>query len=166
VGIVALVDEATGYQAQRAKDELSKILQAYIAEELRPYLPMFPTEFFTQIYRLHNWPLKPMPNQGPRYIGKFINNHIYKQLPPGVLEELRRRNPVIPEKGYRRHKHFQFLTDDTGNPHLDKQISTVTTLMRIAHTKDEFLDLFARAFDRNYQSRLPLDVNNREASPT
>ena len=46
VGIVALVDEATGYQADQAKKELSKILEAYVVAELRPYLPLFPEEFF------------------------------------------------------------------------------------------------------------------------
>lgn len=37
VGIIALVDEATGYQEQRAKDELAKILEAYVLEEYRPW---------------------------------------------------------------------------------------------------------------------------------
>src|SRR5207237_4989343 len=52
VGIIALVDEATGYQDSRAKDELIKILDAYISEELRPWTRMFPEEFFKQTYRL------------------------------------------------------------------------------------------------------------------
>ncbi len=53
VGIIALVDEATGYQAQREKDELNRILSAYINEELRPWVKrVFPEEFFKQIYRL------------------------------------------------------------------------------------------------------------------
>ena len=34
VGITALVDEATGYQEVRERDELQKILAAYISEEL------------------------------------------------------------------------------------------------------------------------------------
>lgn len=36
VGITALVDEATGYQYDREKNELQKILKAYIAEDLLP----------------------------------------------------------------------------------------------------------------------------------
>jgi hypothetical protein len=32
VGIIALVDEATGFQRDRTKDALSKILEAYIAK--------------------------------------------------------------------------------------------------------------------------------------
>jgi hypothetical protein len=34
VGIIALVDEATGYQQDRARDALSRILEAFIAKEL------------------------------------------------------------------------------------------------------------------------------------
>ena len=37
VGIIALVDEATGYQYERENDELQKILKAYISEELLPW---------------------------------------------------------------------------------------------------------------------------------
>jgi hypothetical protein len=157
VGIVALVDEATGYQADRAKDELSKILEAYIVEELRPWIRTFPDEFFKQVYRIHGWEFRPGTNKRPAYVGKFINKHIYEQLPPNVLPKLRELNPVT-ERGYRKHKHFQFLTANTGNPHLDKQISTVTTLMRIARNKNEFNDMFDRAFAPNYQDKLPLIV--------
>jgi len=52
VGIVALVDEATGYQDERPRDELSRILEAYISPELMPWTRMFPNEFFKQIYRI------------------------------------------------------------------------------------------------------------------
>ena len=42
VGIVALVDEATGYQRDRARDALAKVLQAFVAKELQPYMQTFP----------------------------------------------------------------------------------------------------------------------------
>jgi hypothetical protein len=160
VGIIALVDEATGYQDQRAKDELNRILEAYIAPELRPYMPLFQPEFFKQIYRLHGWPYKPGgATQGPRYIAKFINKYIYEPLPPGVLSELRKKNPVVNERGQRRYKHFQFLTGETGIPALDKQISQVTMLMRISDDKQEFEDHFNKAYAQYYQNRLPLVID-------
>lgn len=49
------------------------------------------------------------------------------------------------------------MTDGTGNPHPDRQISSVTTLMRIAGTQVEFEDYFEKAFPPP-QSRLPLKV--------
>ena len=36
VGIMALVDEATGYQYDRARDALARILEKFIAKELQP----------------------------------------------------------------------------------------------------------------------------------
>lgn len=158
VGIIALIDEATGYEDLKTKRELNRILEAFIAPELRPYMPLFPPEFFKQIYRLHNWDYKDGNTQTPRYVGKFINKYIYEQLPPGVLPELQRKNPVT-EKGQRRHKQFQFLTEETGVPALDKQISSVTMLMRIAREKKEFIDLFDRAYAEYYQNRLPLVID-------
>lgn len=144
VGIIALVDEATGYQEDRARDELQRILAAYISPELLPWTRKFPNEFFKQIYRLQGWKYEPGNTQGPRYVGKLINKYIYDRLPPGVKEELERKNP--PVNGQRKHKHFQFLTDHTGHPHLDNQILQVTMLMRVSDTKAQFERLFLKAF--------------------
>lgn len=167
VGIIALVDEATGYQEQRAKDELAKILEAYVLEEYRPWTRMFPEEFFRQIYRLHHWPYKPGNAKRTPFVGHLINKYVYGELPPGVLEEIRRLNPVT-ERGYRRRKHFQHLTADTGNEHLDRQIMTVITVMRISETKEEFGRHFSKAFGKHVQQRLPypplvIDVPQLEA---
>lgn len=137
VGLIALIDEATGYQAERQRDELFKILKAYISKELLPWARKFPDEFFQQIYRLYGWNYEPGNTQRPQYVGKFINKYVYSRLPQGVLDELRRRNPPVNGKG-RRHKHFQFLTQHTGHPHLDKQIVAVTTAMRLSENPVHF----------------------------
>ncbi len=81
-----------------------------------------------------------------------------------MLEELERVNPRT-EKGWRQRKHHQHLTENTGNVHLDKQISTVTTLMRIARNRTEFEELFERAYP-SPQQRLPLVVSIEENGAT
>lgn len=156
VGIVALVDEATGYQETRARHELEAILDAYVQSELRPWVRRFPDEFFRQIYRLQGWEYKPGTSKRTPYVGKLVNKYVYEQLPPGVLEQLEIQNPRN-ERGNRARKHHQFLTADTGNSHLDRQISTVTTLMRISDTQQQFIELFERAFPPP-QGHLPLVV--------
>jgi hypothetical protein len=156
VGIIALIDEATGYQETRARNELQKILEAYVKAELRPWIKTFPDEFFQEIYRLQGWEYKPGTSKRTPYVGKLVNKYVYEQLPPGVLDKLRDLNPRS-KRGYRPHKFHQFLTADTGNPHLDKQISTVTTLMRISKNNAEFQDLFERAFPP-IEPRLPLVI--------
>ena len=58
VGITVLIDEATGYEEVKARDELQQILEAYVAAELRPWMKMFPDEFFEQIDRLQGLQLQ------------------------------------------------------------------------------------------------------------
>jgi len=167
VGIIALVDEATGYQEQRAKDELARILEAYVLEEYRPWTRTFPEEFFRQIYRIHGWPYRPGNAKRTPFVGQLINKYVYGELPAGVLEELRRLNPVT-DHGYRKRKHFQYLTADTGNEHLDRQIMTIITLMRISDTKEELARHFAKAFGKALpaiQERLPLVIDVKDNQP-
>ncbi len=144
IGLIALIDEATGYQELRTKDALRKILEAYINPELLPWTQRFPHDYFKELFRLRGWFYDPSL-KGPRYVGKLTNELIYEKLPPGVLDELRKRNPPN-EKGQRRHRHHQFLTEDIGNPHLEKQLVAVTTLMRAAPNWTNFERMFKRAF--------------------
>lgn len=159
VGIVALIDEATGYQAERARDELHKILEQYISKELLPWTKKFPDEFFEQIYRVHGWKYQAGQTQRPGYVGLFINRFVYEQLPDGVLDELRRKNP--PVNGHRRHKHFQLLSAHTGNPHLDRQIVATTTILKIADNKDDFKSKYRKAFPkRGNQEEFDFDTDD------
>ncbi len=145
VGIIALVDEATGYQAERARDELQVLLEKFVSEDFRPWVKMFPDAFFGEIYRLYGWDYKPGNTKRPGYVGTIINEYVYKQLPEGVADELRRVNPKN-ASGWRSRRHHQHLTVDTGNVALDRQITTVTTLMQVSDTLEEFKMLFARKF--------------------
>jgi hypothetical protein len=134
----------------------------YVQEELRPYIRKFPNEFFKQVYKIYGWPYKPGSTKRTPQVGKFINEYIYKALPPNVLPKLEELNPVT-EKGWRRWKHFQFMAD-TGNIHLDRQITTVTTLMQVSDNKAGFAENYAKVFATFYQQKLPLvlDVESGE----
>lgn len=144
VGIIALVDEATGYQYIRDRDALTLILQAYILDEYLPWTKRFPDEFYKELFRLRGWQYSPPKVAKTQLVGKITNDIVYKRLPKGVLEELRRKNPVTKE-GYRGHKHHQFLTEDIGNPHLEKHLAVVTALMRASTSWDKFKRLLQRA---------------------
>lgn len=155
VGIIALVDEVTGYQEFRDRDELNKILEAYISKELMPWTKRFPDEFYREIFRLHGWKYNPMTVKRPGYVGKLTNSLVYEKLPNGVLDELRRKNPKD-EKGRRKFQHHRLLTIDIGNPHLEKQLVAVTTLLKVAPKWSSFKRNFARAFpDRQEQAEMP-----------
>ncbi len=145
VGITALVDEATGYQEARDRDELQRILEKYISPSFLPWAKRFPDEFYENMFRLWGWSYRPLNVRRPGYVGKLTNQLVYEKLPPGVLDELRRKNPTD-ETGRRKRKHHQFLTEDIGNPHLGKHLAVVTTLMRISPNKRTFERHFERAF--------------------
>src|SRR3989338_3272931 len=133
VGIVALVDEATGYQETRDRYELQKILAKYIAKELLPWTLTFPHEFYQEMFRLRGWEYNATSKRKkPMYAGKLTRELIYAKLPKGVIKKLSRINPRQEETKMRKYHHHRFLTHDVGNPHLSKQIAVVTTLMKIS----------------------------------
>jgi hypothetical protein len=146
VGITALVDEATGYQEVRDRDELHRILEAYISKELLPWAKRFPDEFYKQLFRLRGWEYSPVSVKRPKIVGRITSELVYEKLPDGVVEELRLRNPVVSDDGRRKYHHHRFLTDEIGHPHLDKHIASVTSLMRASSSWQGFKRLFDRAF--------------------
>src|SRR5579863_7262931 len=87
VGIIALVDEATGYQDDRAKTALAKILEAFIAKELRKWISTFPTDYYKELFRLRGWRFPDLPadqRKRPILVGKITNDVVYDRLAPRV----------------------------------------------------------------------------------
>jgi hypothetical protein len=140
--IVTLVDRATGYHDQEVRDELARILKDYIAPHLMPYFERFPNEFFRQVYRIHGWEYEIGNNRRPQYVGHFINQYIYGELPEGILPRLQELNPVT-EAGYRKTQNHRLLTD-TGIIHLDRQITSTITVMALSEDKEDFKRQFAK----------------------
>jgi len=136
-GVIALVDEATGYQYEREKNELQKILSAYISEDYLKWQSRFPRKFYQELFRLCGWEYNPMNLKRPGYLGKLTNKYVYELLPQGVLAKLRDLNPKN-EKGRRSRKHFQHLTEETGIVHLERHLTKIITLFEIS---DDFNQL-------------------------
>lgn len=130
VAINALIDEATGYQKRRAHDDLQKLLEAYVLPEFRAYQTKFPISYYQQLYRVLGWEFNAKSSARSSYIGKLTNRLIYARLPPGVHDEIKRRNPIDPITKRRKKKNHRLLTEDAGEPHLDDLIKSTTTLLR------------------------------------
>ena len=143
VGIIALVDEATGYQDYRTKNALAEILEAYIAEELRKWIKTFPIAYFKELCRLRGVAFRE-DLRFPSYFGHLTNDVVYSRLAPGVLDELRRKNPRVGPSG-RRHKHHQWLTESMGHPKLLNHMTMVVGLMRASDDYDQFQTMLNRA---------------------
>lgn len=156
VGIVALVDEATGYQEVRDRKALEEIINKFISEELRKWTPTFPDEYFTEVFRLKGWKKPSFPTARPGILAHYTNDVVYSRLAPGVLEELQERNPTDGH-GRRKHKHFQHLTADHGHPQLKDHLRDAVTLMKASATWAEFKRLLDRVKPRvNAPGELPL----------
>lgn len=147
VGIIALVDEATGFQRDRARDALAAILEEFIAKELRPWVRTFPNEFYSQLFRLRglNFPRDSVSR--PKYFGHLTNDIIYKRLAPGVLEALKNATPKD-SKGRYKQRLFQRLTDDVGHPKLREHLASVISLMKISRDYRQFEKFLAQAHPR------------------
>ena len=156
VGVIALVDEATGYQDIRAKRALATILEKFIAKELQPWTRTFPYEFYQEIARLKEWP-QLYSIKRPSVIGHYTNDIVYDRIAPGVLEELQRVNPMLPT-GRRKNRHHQWFTPDPGYVKLNQHLAAVTALMRAAPNWTAFQRGLQRAFPRiNETLAFPLD---------
>ena len=144
VGIIAPVDEATGYQRIRDERALATFLERFIAKELQPWTRTFPFTFYEQIFRLKGWSSTAGVKR-PSVIGHHTNDFIYDRVAPGVLDELHERNPVLPQ-GWRRNRHHQWFTPEYGHPRLKEHLEGVTALMRAAASWNGF----KRNLDRVY----------------
>ncbi len=154
VGIDALVDEITGYQEEREKDELQKILKMYISEEFLEWTKMFPDEFYNEMFRLNN--LGTFGEHGrkmPKYIGRYTNDIIYGRLPLGVLDVLKKKTPKS-KSGNRTVRYHQSLTREQGRKHLEKHLAAVIALMKVSETWSHFLYMLDKAYPKKGQQRI------------
>lgn len=145
-GIVALVDEATGYQQVRARDALQAFLDRFLRKELAAWVKTFPDEFFQELFRLKRWKWSGTSRR-PGVVGHYINDLIYDRLGPGVLAELEKRNPTD-ERGRRKARHHQWLTEEIGNPALAQHLYATIGFMRAHDSWDAFTEAFKRAFPK------------------
>lgn len=152
VGIIALVDEGTGYQQDknRAKDELQKFLAQFISDEASRWVKTFNDSFFEMIYRMHGWSWT-LTHRRPGVVGKWINDIVYERLAPVILTELQKVNPKT-DKGTRKDRHHQHLTEDVGRPKLKEHLAAVEALGRASgYNWAKFMQMLNAAFPKQYQ---------------
>lgn len=142
VGLAALIDEATGYQYDRAEDALRVKLKAYIGEEMRKWEKTFPDELWEEFARLTNW--KGSIHSRPKYWGKLVIELVYDYLDPDVSKWLKDNAPA-PQKGQSYH---QWLTGQYGLRKLTEHIWMVIGMARGCKTMEELRTKRAEATGR------------------
>jgi hypothetical protein len=157
VGIIGLVDEATGYQKHREADALATILEAFIAKELQPWVKTFPDSLFQEMFRLRGFDPGRDVVKRPKYFGTLITDVVYKRLAPGVTEELKRVTPRT-ESGRPKAKLFQGLTANLGYRKLLEHLGSVVTIMKLSTDWTDFIDKIDRLHPRFGDTRkLPFE---------
>jgi hypothetical protein len=148
-GIIALIDEATGFQKVRAQHALQIKLQAFIAEEMQEWALMFPDEFWFELARLEG--VRYSPRHRPLRWGRYIMMFVYDAVDEDVGKQLRDRNP----NPRFLNNHHQWLKKH-GREKVNNQIQRVITIMKLCSDMDEFREKFAKVF-KKAPTKVPFD---------
>ena len=142
IGIIALVDEATGYQEVRQRQALQLKLKAFIAEEMQEWARMFPEEFWYELARLESTHYSP--KHRPLRWGKYVMAFVYDAIDSDVGRELRVRNP----NPRHRQNHHQWLRE-FGKEKVNNQIQQVIAVMKLCDDMPDFKRKFAKVFGKS-----------------
>jgi P63C domain len=155
VGLIALIDEATGYQYMRAEDALRVKLRAYLEEEMRPWEKTFPDELWVEFGRLTGW--KGSVQQRPKYWGKLVNELVYQYLDADVFDWLKTNAPA-PRHGQNYH---QWLSAQYGLKKLTEHIWMLIGLASACNTMEELRMRMAAKYGKQaFQLMLFIDPPN------
>lgn len=155
VGIIALIDEATGYQKLRAERALRLKVQAFIADDLQEWARMFPEEFWYELARLEG--IRYSARSRPLRWGKYVMMFVYDAIDPEIGNELRKKNP----NPHFKQNHHQWLKQ-FGRSKVHDQIQRVVTIMKLCDDMDDFREKFAKVFKKKSPLQLSFDDLNWE----
>ena len=142
VGLIALIDEATGYQYDRAADALRVKLKAFLAEEMRDWEKTFPDDLWVEFGRLTNW--KGTVTHRPKYWGHLVTELVYTYLDADVCRWLKENKPQ-PQKGRNWH---QWLSDQYGLKKLVQHIYTLIGVAKTCHDMRELREKMAEMYGK------------------
>lgn len=142
VGIIALIDEATGYQKVREKNALQLKLQAFVADEIQEWARVFPPSFWIELARIEG--VRYDPRSRPLRWGKYIMAFVYDAIDENVGAWLRSNNP----NPRFLQNHHQWLKK-FGREKVVEQITKVVTIMQLCDNMQQFKAKFAHLFRRS-----------------
>lgn len=140
IGLEALIDEATGYQYERAEDALQVKLRAFIADELRAWEKTFPDELWAEFGRLTGW--SGNLHSRPKWWGKLVIEMIYDTLDRDVADFLKNNKPP---PGVRWHRQ---LTENIGVRALVSRCYEVIGMAKTCTNMRELRDKVAQHYGR------------------
>lgn len=140
LGLIALIDEATGYQYDRERDALQFKIKLYITEEMRPWEKTFPDDLWAEFGRLTNW--KGPIHSRPKWWGKLINELVYGYLDKDIYEWLKTHAPK--PRGHM--NYHQWLSSQYGLKKLTEHIWMLVGMSKACHTMRELRERMAAQY--------------------
>ncbi len=136
LGIIATIDEATGYQQERAPDALQSLLRTFIDEKPSRWEKRFDDDFYARLYRLTK--LTKRGRNHPRYFGILTRKFFWERFAglPGAMRELERVNPAN-AAGNRSNRYHQHLTRGHGIDAFTAHKIRVETILDLAQTVEQ-----------------------------
>lgn len=142
VGIIALIDEATGYDKFKRKHEYQLKVQAFIADDLQEWARMFPEEFWFELARLEH--IHYHPRSRPLRWGKYVLAFVYAAVDRDIAQELKNRIPN-PHFGQNLHQ----LLKEYGREKMTAQLNQVLGVMKTCRDMDDFRRKFDWVFKKS-----------------
>lgn len=160
IGIIALVDAATGYIEDVKKEEYLRKWKEFVSSEFRQWEEAeFPNQFADMIYKIYGLKRNdPRSFKHPQFFGWFTRKYIYHPLANSkgaILDLLDEANPVVYAGGSRKYKLHQFLSDEIGLPALRQHLWQTIGIGNSSRDKTDFERAFYRAFPEAIPKRDP-----------
>jgi hypothetical protein len=153
VGIIALVDEATGYQEVRTRDALARVLEDHVTNELRRWVSTFLPAFYSELFRLRGLP-HDGTTEHPRHIAGLSDDLVFQRLPPEVRRALGAGKPAYGGPGWHP-RHNRRLTGVGGPPEFGQHLGVVIAVMKLSDTWEQFLERLDRVLPRQTDAPPP-----------
>jgi P63C domain-containing protein len=138
-----MIDEATGYQYERASDALQIKLKLFLAEEMRKWDKTFPDDLWVQFGRPTNW--TGSIHSRPKYWGNLVMELIYEYLDADVAQWLPDNAPK-PLKGQ---NHHQWMSEQYGLKrlieHIWKVIGLASGCEDMRELKNKMQEIYGKA---------------------
>lgn len=130
-GEVALIDEATGYQYNRAPDALQDLIGKLLRQDSSSWERRFQPDYYSALFRLFGWRYVGHVKCPPRVIAQITRRWVYEEVfPAPVIAEIFSRKATL-------EKHHQWLTDNALE-RVIQQIHTVTAIARCSTSYRDF----------------------------
>lgn len=142
VAIVALIDEATGYQKLRAPDALSRLFAEYLLPEPGEWSRAIPEDLYVNLARLYRHAYRAGQARRPLFFRSWTWRFVYGFLPPDIRAELQSRNPNPHEGRTRHHQHLTARAREVLTAHLIR----LNTVVRQSASAADFHMRFAAEF--------------------